>query len=175
MHNLPQKKPRGRPRKTYDLSSESFPNLSAGQQKAIAVEIQRYTAHQEQGEIYFEIGGLPDAALAKKIGVSRQIVHRWRKTESYQQGRKRAFLAMCQRELSVPPEDLQPTATNAAINRLVVNKRRYIESFIRQTWNGPVESPIDNEIYGTEEEYIAHLLANDVLPHGLLKIEKERA
>ncbi|WP_147164030.1 hypothetical protein [Pararhodospirillum oryzae] len=93
--------------------------------------------------------------IAEAVGVSRQMVYLWRRDTRYRQG---LFWLAGEKIAETLIEDqkrkdIAPTSTE--------QRRVNLEIYIRDHWSGPVESPLDGEVYETIEDYIGHVLDFD--------------
>lgn len=143
---------RGRPPKTMVTA------LTARQERALAIEIQNPKGNS--------IGGLSVSDLARKVGEKPQTVSKWRGAINYKKAfedglKKTRIEKICNPTNSVDEDE---AARLLEIARVEKSKRTHIESYVNSNWTGPFEEPGGGRWFNSKEEFIKHLLDNDLLP-----------
>jgi hypothetical protein len=139
-------KKRGRPRKSESRA------LTEVQLKALDIDATLY------GRRYLSAG-----QLARRLGVTRQAVAKWRRDPVWDERLGREITTLYTEEL------------NARLNVRDRRKDRGDASFVgerlaamirwaRSWWMAPVTSPLDGQLYETPEDLARHYVANDVYP-----------
>jgi hypothetical protein len=150
----PTGRPPGRPRKTLPITGRK-PVLTSAQWRGVRAEFRL-----DRGGPLFT-GRV--TAVAERAGVSRIMVYKWRRDPSYEQGVYWLWgrlMARNLRERNRPPrlEPLNKRQLSALIGARICNE-----------WRGPVESPLDGNLYTTLEDYAKHVNSMNLSDaHGLI-------
>ena len=156
---------RGRPPKKPSPFAEK-PRLTPKQWRGLERE---FLGIEDQ----FQSDGWPSVAtvhaVAAAAGVTTRAVREWRAKEpEYLRGLWWLVAERLSAKIAAddPTEpDSKPTDQQRAA---------LLHAFVKQNWTGSVQSPIDEKVYSSIDDYVAHLLAHDVMPYdGPVKKKSE--
>ena len=100
----------------------------------------------------------PLHAVATAAGVTERAARGWRKDPEYLRGL--GWLLSEQLSAKIAAGDSKEPAPKLTDQQRAAR----LHVFVKQNWTGPVQSPIDEKVYSSIDDYVGHLLAHGVMP-----------